>query len=292
MTTAAVAAAPSAGYGAIEAPEDDEEDEIGPFTVVLNLFREFYEEKTNVLYLSLGLVCVLILMMAFYSAFVEGWSVLWAVYFASYVVLGVGYGDLRIERTSWSYLTLTFIELGGTVVVGGLLSIAVSGIFLTEDEEDWVTLTGAHKRFRKCFGILAMVIPPGVLVMLFFENWGLPKTLYWAIDTATTVGCGYVTPTSVVGRVVNIIFLVIGSSLFLTILGTIALYPRALLRDSKKRRIFQKYRDANTVNKTPANRELFVLSVLLESKLVEDADIIDVQALYDKLYPPPPVSSS
>lgn len=249
---------------------------------------EFYERRATFVHVYLLIVGGLICLIGLYAWFYEKWSLLWSLYFASYVSLGVGYGDLRIHEAAVSWLSLSVIELTAVLVVGSVLSVAVSALFLTDQEEDWVTVHGAHLRMKKSFLCLGLAAPVLIASIGVVEGWTFSKSFYWFIDTTTTVGCGYAAPGTKLGRLICIAALLVVSPLFLTIFSTIVLYPHALLRHAKKKRVVELY-DAN--GKLPddlpdaetAKRDSFVLQVLIDAKLLDEEDIADANALFDRL---------
>lgn len=268
--------------GAEEDPEDDECCEA--CSVPAQFLAEVYEHRTALLHVWAILVAVLICLIGLYAKFYEEWSFLWSLYFSSYVSMGVGYGDLRIHETTMSWLSLSAIELSAVLVVGSVLSVAISAIYLTDVEEDWVTVKGAHKRFRKCFMCILFLAPLAIGAIALAERWTFSKALYWFVDTITTVGCGYATPTSRIGRVLTIVALIMVSPLFLTIFSTIVLYPRATLRNTVKIKTLELYRRTHPPRPPDDSKDAFILKFLCQSKLIEEADLADATSLYESLY--------
>mmetsp|Transcript_3866 Transcript_3866/g.11846 ORF Transcript_3866/g.11846 Transcript_3866/m.11846 type:complete len:348 (+) Transcript_3866:32-1075(+) len=97
--------------------EEEEEDACcAACSVPANFVAEIYARRAQLLHLYLLAVVVLVSLIALYARFYEKWSLLWSVYFASYVSLGVGYGDLRIHRSALSWLSLSLIELAAVLI--------------------------------------------------------------------------------------------------------------------------------------------------------------------------------
>lgn len=285
-------------YGATD-PPDAQRDRFNPLicdgeeeedaccdccTLPANFVAEVYERRTALIHIYLSVVAILVCLIGLYAKLYEKWSLLWSLYFASYVSLGVGYGDLRVQATTLSWLSLSLIEIAAVLVVGSVLSVTISALFLTDKEEDWVTVSGANSRLRKCSLCLLAFMPLLTLSVSLSEGWPISKSVYWFIDTTTTVGCGYATPVTKFGRLLCVASLLLVSPLFVAIFSTIVLYPRALLRNACKRRTLEAYEAMRKPPIADVSREAFILTFLCKARLIEEEDLEDAHELFNRLH--------
>ncbi|ABE52930.1 potassium channel family protein [Methanococcoides burtonii] len=80
-----------------------------------------------------------------------------------------------------------------------------------------------HESFRKIvlfiFTLLSLTIISGVLMYFIEGRTGgfanIPDSIYWAITTLTTIGYGDIVPQTDIGRAVNSIITLLGSSIII-----------------------------------------------------------------------------
>eukprot|EP00632_Arachnochrysis_sp_CCMP2950_P005178 CAMPEP_0185700770 /NCGR_PEP_ID=MMETSP1164-20130828/7679_1 /TAXON_ID=1104430 /ORGANISM="Chrysoreinhardia sp, Strain CCMP2950" /LENGTH=325 /DNA_ID=CAMNT_0028367721 /DNA_START=26 /DNA_END=1003 /DNA_ORIENTATION=- len=271
------------GYGSITAPSISH---AGPSDVVVELATDVLDEvtysRTALAQYALIVTLGLTIAVAVFFKTIEAWPWLTAFYFTTYVTSGVGYGDVSIKTANWRYFTLGFTELVGVLVVGSTLSIALNTMMLTEDEEDLRSCQAARNRLRKCSILCACVVAVAGLVVGISEDWSLAQTVYWALDTVTTVGCGYVDPTSTLGRACSAVVFLVAAPIYLVVAATLIAYPRVLVKDAIRRKAFDECAEGR-LSVSSTSREGFVLELLKSAKSVHPDDVRDANALYDSL---------
>ncbi len=122
---------------------------------------------------------------------VEGLSLIDSFYFCNMSLSSVGFGDI-VPVTALG-------KLGATVMA--LFGMGIYSSFLTS------TTT----RVNECLGLglisnLLLCLIFGAILFSLIENWSLFQSLYFMIIMSTTVGYGDVTPSTVVGKLLCVVW--------------------------------------------------------------------------------------
>lgn len=80
----------------------------------------------------------------------------------------------------------------------------------------------ADDSFRTAFAMLAGLMAVGTVFYMIVEGWGLLDSLYFAVIAAATVGFGDYVPTTDLGKLFTIVYVLAGVGLLVMILGRIA----------------------------------------------------------------------
>ena len=244
-----------------------------------DLVEEVYGSRRVLLMYTGSATMVLFLTAAIYTKVIERWPWLTAFYFTAYAVTGVGYGDIGIETSNWRWIVLACIELFGSLCVGTLLSVSLATLILTEDEEDFRSTTATRRRFWKLSGLVFGILTISAIIVGLAEDWSWAETIYWAVDTVVTVGNGYRTPDTPVGRGLCVIVFIIASPSAYLLISAMIFYPRARLREIFRQRAF----DAAKLASPTEDQNAFTVKLLLEARLVHPDDLHDVLLLYEHL---------
>lgn len=94
----------------------------------------------------------------------------------------------------------------------------------------------ADDSFRAAFAMLAVLMSIGTVFYTIVEGWSPLDSLYFAVIAAATVGFGDYTPTTDLGKVFTIVYVLIGVGLLVMILSRVAAgMVERRLEDSSKR---------------------------------------------------------
>ena len=80
-------------------------------------------------------------------------------------------------------------------------------------------LTGVEREFYILLFLAIMVVILGTVVFHLLEKWSWIDSLYFTVITLATVGYGDLTPTTPVGKIVAVIFVIVGVGIFLAFLN-------------------------------------------------------------------------
>mmetsp|Transcript_8364 Transcript_8364/g.11650 ORF Transcript_8364/g.11650 Transcript_8364/m.11650 type:complete len:308 (-) Transcript_8364:1114-2037(-) len=265
-----------------------------------DLMGEIYGSRHRLFYMSVSIGLILFFITATYAWYVQNWTYFISLYYSGMTVTSVGYGDVNVKSNTW--FSLAIVEGFGALVVGSFFSIALVTVILTQDEEDALRVVPIRTRIYKCICITSALSIVFGLFVGFIEDWDFGRTVFWCVDTFTTTGNGFVTPTTQLGRVGTVMYmLMVSPILVVAVAGAIA-YPRALLLEKNRARVHQVAIDTYTDTPDPhftttTNRDTFALKLLIEAHLVHPDDVRDAFAIYDQLaqsdstYRPPQSSS-
>lgn len=134
-----------------------------------------------------------------------------SIYVSAQILTTVGYGDFVPASKSGSVFMLVYVLMGVTLVatlLGNWISVYLQKV---EKEADGMLESQTMKKY----GSLISVIVYMVFSTLLWSSWpGEEKTcfqaLYMTIITLTTVGFGYHTPITQLGRLVGAIWMLVG----------------------------------------------------------------------------------
>lgn len=146
-------------------------------------------------------------------------------YFAVTTVTTVGYGDLNpaAEQRPWGVLAgqLLYI-LVGVVVIGAALSHLMGEII-----ERPLKARSLRVTLALAVGIFVALVGAGAAIEGAIEGWTAIDSIYWAIVTVTTVGYGYVVPTTEGGRAFAAVFMLAGVSSATKLIADVVSLPLA-----------------------------------------------------------------
>lgn len=80
----------------------------------------------------------------------------------------------------------------------------------------------ADESFRAAFAMLVVLMAVGTAFYMIVEGWGLIDSLYFAVIAASTVGFGDYVPSTDLGKLFTIVYVLAGVGLLVMILGRIA----------------------------------------------------------------------
>lgn len=141
------------------------------------------------------------------------------------------YGIIDLLAILPSYLSLFIIGPQGFIVIRGLRLLRIFRIFkLSRYTEASTTIVSALKNSMAkigvfLFGIIMIVIIIGTLMYLIEgeENGftSIPKSIYWAIVTISTVGYGNIAPQTPIGQVFASLAMIMGYAIIAVPTGII-----------------------------------------------------------------------
>lgn len=82
-------------------------------------------------------------------------------------------------------------------------------------------LTGVGREYYILLSLAITTVIVGTVVFHLLEKWSWVDSLYFTIITLATVGYGDLTPTTPVGKLVTVIFVIVGVSIFLAFLNKV-----------------------------------------------------------------------
>ena len=82
-------------------------------------------------------------------------------------------------------------------------------------------LTGVEHEYYILHSLAITVVILGTVVFHLLEKWSWIDSLYFTVITLATVGYGDLTPTTPVGKIVAVIFVIVGVGIFLAFLNKV-----------------------------------------------------------------------
>ena len=76
--------------------------------------------------------------------------------------------------------------------------------------------------FRTIFYSLLSLLVSGTIFYSAVEGWGIIDSLYFSIMTLSTVGYGDFHPTTVLGKIFTVVYIVVGAGIFVAFVTKIA----------------------------------------------------------------------
>jgi hypothetical protein len=77
------------------------------------------------------------------------------------------------------------------------------------------------KEYRELLITSVIVLAVGTAIFHYLEGWSILDSLYFCIITLTTIGYGDLAPQTDIGKIFNMIYIIIGLGLILTFIRTI-----------------------------------------------------------------------
>ena len=132
-----------------------------------------------------------------------------------------------------TYLAIFFVDYHSLMVIRGLRLLRVFRIFkmvafMRQGRVIWESLKASREKIAVfLFAILVVVTIMGSLMYLVEgdQNDGfdsIPRSIYWAIVTMTTVGYGDITPITAVGQIISAIIMIMGYSIIAVPTGIVS----------------------------------------------------------------------
>lgn len=188
-----------------------------------------------------ALLLILLSSTVFYTQ-VSDWTTVDALYFTVVTLTTVGYGDVVPSDHAGRFFALILFFFGAGVV-GSLLASAFSEMLDREAPRD-----GERSAFAKLCRTLCFVAAwtiGGACVMRFLEppKYEFIDMVYWAGASLMTVGYGDITPKTNFGKVFAIFYLLGGTFLCLSALGSLAAIPIEARRLKAEEQVLGQYGD-------------------------------------------------
>ncbi len=130
------------------------------------------------------------------------------------------YGIIDLLSTLPTYLSLIFVGAQGLVVIRALRLLRIFRIFkmprhLGESQAIITALKNSKQKILVfLFAVLMIVIIIGTAMYLIESPesgfTSIPRSIYWAIVTLTTVGYGDIAPQSAIGQIIASIVMILG----------------------------------------------------------------------------------
>lgn len=190
-----------------------------------------YIERQKALFLDWGSKYGTLL--AFFSTFVlvcilfyhysENWTVLDCIYFITVTLLTVGYGDL-VPTNDGTRLFTVFMIIIGLIFILKILNDSASSIvmFLLSRLVDYIYSKRSSVSLSQIletkmlivFVFIVLSIVFGIVFVALSTGSSFITSLYWTVQTISTVGYGDVPLESQSQRVINTLYLLIGLCVF------------------------------------------------------------------------------
>lgn len=144
-----------------------------------------------------------------------------------------------------AYLSLFFVGSQYLLVVRALRILRIFRVlkmtrYVNESNKLWAAMARArHKIFVFISTILTLVLIFGALMYLVEgpENGfsSIPRSMYWAVVTMTTVGFGDITPHTTLGQLLTSVIMLVGYSIIAVPTGIFAAELAAGMREARRR---------------------------------------------------------
>lgn len=154
------------------------------------------------------------------------------------------YGLIDLISTLPTYLALTFTSIHSLLVVRVLRLLRIFRIlklarFVKESDYILTALRKSRPKITVFLGaVFTTVLIMGTLMYLIEgEAHGftsIPRSMYWAIVTLTTVGYGDITPKTIIGQILSSTIMILGYAMIAVPTGIVSVeYANALEREVK-----------------------------------------------------------
>lgn len=93
--------------------------------------------------------------------------------------------------------------------------------------------------FRGLLQVTVLLLLSGTMFYWWFEPWNVLDSLYFSVTTLTTVGLGDLAPTTDIGKVFTIVYLLVGIGVlvaFLTKVAQLAVSDPGIVKELRERR--------------------------------------------------------
>ncbi|MBV6485052.1 MAG: hypothetical protein KFKLKKLM_01599 [Flavobacteriales bacterium] len=91
------------------------------------------------------------------------------------------------------------------------------------------------KEYRELLFTTFLVLVVGTVVFHFLEGWRWIDSLYFCVITLTTIGYGDFTPVTDLGKIFNMIYIVVGLGLILSFITTVYSHYNNTKKEFKKK---------------------------------------------------------
>ncbi len=123
-----------------------------------------------------------------------------------------------------------------------------------------------RKNFRILFGLIAIMLLSGTLFYTKEEGLSVINALYFCIAVLSTVGDPSFTPQTTIGKIFTMIYIVVGTGLFLALIGNIAY---SIFSSNQRKEKDEKERD-ETSGKDPEGNPILER---LKEKIMADEEV-------------------
>ena len=141
-----------------------------------------------------------------------------------------------------TYLSLFFAGTQALLVIRALLLLRVFRVlklahYLAEASLLWTALKASHRKITVFLGTVAtLVMIIGALMYLIEGNdsgfTSIPRSVYWAIVTMTTVGYGDIAPQTVLGQFLASVVMILGYGIIAVPTGFVTVEIAQAMRDA------------------------------------------------------------
>lgn len=239
----------------------------------------------------------------------EGWSPLDACYFMVVTATTVGYGDITPTNSTSRLFTCAYALLGTTIIIGalgplveavlGLLgSVAASCVPFSVDTDDSSlslaqvnsSISYARRYMRATLGPLVVLLI-GVAYSAAVVDRSLVDTLYYSVVTMTTVGYGDVAPATNAEKAMALVYLPVAVTALANMLSDFkSISTRRAIRSDDhvsnvESLLLAEARGDPTETLTEAE---FLVGVLTQHGLIDQATIRAIRSQFETLVPPSP----
>lgn len=304
--------APSSRYGTDGARDDDDPRDYEELLGLTGGYQSWASSgqahRTALRHLAGYLMLVVIC----FSFVLEKWKIVDSLYFAVVVFTTVGYGDLS-PTSDASRLIAMVLAFYGIVILGIFLGL-VGDVILeryTRTKEDKMSnarlkvmeqfgehdsaLPPREKSFVRELGEVCWAEAPIILCLValgapiaYLEGWNVVMGLYWMMITGSTVGFGDLQPSSTTTRCIAIVWIPLAVAVLGEFLGQVAgIYLHRQADEAEHSFLARSMTLADvhrmdTDHDGKVSKDEFLCYMLVALQKVEQKDIDDVHALFDK----------
>ena len=171
-----------------------------------------------------------------YDVVVEpDWSLVDATYFAAATVSTVGYGDLSVESDEAKLFTALYCLVGVGVVGAVFGEIVASSLLEAEAGSAEDAVSSLRARTARSLGAVVALIAAATTIFARVEALRPVDAFFFAVSTVSTVGYGDFAPATDAGKILAIPICLVGCSLVLSALSTLAALPFEARRAAQQR---------------------------------------------------------
>eukprot|EP01035_Chromulina_nebulosa_P006833 gene6833-9225_t len=171
----------------------------------------------------LGLFAAFLVTSVLFYHYTENWSILDCIYFITVTLLTVGYGDVVPTNDTTRLFTVFMIIFGlifilkilndsASSIVTYLLSNLVDLIFINNSNVSAAVILETKLRIVFAFVMLSVVF--GIIFISVSTGSSFITSLYWTVQTISTVGFGDIRLETRTERILNTFYLLAGLCVF------------------------------------------------------------------------------
>lgn len=200
-----------------------------------NSWYETIELYVPLLFKLFRFFCFYLVGIIFYK-YIEHWSFVDCVYFITYTMTTVGYGNIAPKTKSGQIFTMFYIYVGILLVfsvIGDILNWFIMSVRSNYKKQIKLNKLQVFVRsLINCFMWIIILFTIPILGAIFFtyneDNWTFEQALYFAIVTASSAGYGDINPSKPSSIWFNCFFIVFSVSFTALALEKISSFKRHL----------------------------------------------------------------